>query len=195
MRCFIAVDLPLEIKNAIADVINASKGHSKGVRWIVPDNMHLTLKFLGEVKESLIAAIKERLSAVCLDHKAFNISITGTGTFPNFRSPNVLWVGIEDSEELKRLYYDIENAMLSVGFEKEKRKFSPHLTIGRVKDKSGIAPALKEFAAFKDKKFGSMNISEFLLMQSVLRPSGAEYSTRSVFRFFTACSGSGNVML
>ena len=195
MRCFIAIDLPQKIKNVLGAVINASKRHSKSIRWIAPDNIHLTLKFLGEIEESLIPVIKERLSASCSPHKTFTINITGAGAFPNFRSPNVLWFGIEDSEELKRLYNNIEDAISLLGFKKEGRKFSPHLTIGRVKDKNGIESALKEFAAFKDRRFGSIEISEVVLMQSILKPSGAEYSRLAIFKLSIACSGNGNLML
>jgi 2'-5' RNA ligase len=182
MRCFIALDISDEIRKAIAGMIQKASIGVRGIRWVSAENIHLTLKFLGEVKEELIPEMQKRLSEACARHKAFPINIRGTGAFPNPKYPNVLWVGIDKSEELKRLYLDIDEAMSSLGFEKEDRDFSPHLTIGRVKDKRGIEPALKELYTFKDAFFGSIDVTEILLMKSVLKSSGAEYSKIAVFR-------------
>lgn len=102
--------------------------------------------------------------------------------FTNFKYPNVLWMGIDESGELKRLYEDIEESMFELGFEKEDRKFSPHLTIGRVKDRKGIEPVIKGLYTFKDTFFGSIEVNEVLLMRSVLKSTGAEYSKIAGFK-------------
>jgi 2'-5' RNA ligase len=112
----------------------------------------------------------------------FNINIRGAGAFPNFKYPNILWIGIDGPEELKRLYEDIEECMFELGFEKEDRKFSPHLTIGRVKDRKGIETVIKELHTFKDTFFGSIELNEVLLMRSILKPTGAEYSEIAGFK-------------
>lgn len=182
MRCFIAIDVPENIKDAIVGVIEKCGLNSKGVRWIHAENIHLTLKFLGDVKEDLIPDIQRRLAEICKRYAVFNINIRGAGAFPNFKYPNVLWMGIDESEELKRLYEDIEESMFELGFEKEDRKFSPHLTIGRVKDRKGIEPVVKELYTFKDTFFGSIKVNEVLLMRSVLKPTGAEYSKIAGFK-------------
>jgi 2'-5' RNA ligase len=182
MRYFIAIDMTENIKDAIAGVIEKCGLNSKGIKWVSAENVHLTLKFLGDVKEDLIPEIEKGLASICMRHDVFNINIRGAGAFPNFKYPNILWMGIDESEELKRLYEDIEESMSELGFEKEDRKFSPHLTIGRVKDRKGIEPVIKELYTFKDTFFGSIEVKEVLLMRSVLKPTGAEYSKIAGFK-------------
>ncbi len=182
MRCFIAIDIPADIRQSITDVIGKCNQGSKGVKWVAPEKIHITLKFLGEVKEDRIPAVQEKLVPVCAERDIFSIAIKGAGAFPNFKYPNVLWIGIDESEELKRLYEDIEDVLSKLGFEKENRKFSPHLTIGRVKDRRGIEPVIKELYTFKDMFFGSMEVKEVLLMRSILKPAGAEYSKIAGFK-------------
>lgn len=181
MRCFIAIDIPEDIKRSIECVVEKADHQSKGVRWVPLENIHLTLKFLGEVKEELIPEIEKRLAAICIKHSIFNICIRSIGAFPNFKYPNILWVGIDESEELKRLYEDIEESLSELGFEKEGRQFSPHLTIARIKDKKGIDLTLKVLSSFKDTFFGNINVKEVLVMKSILKPTGAEYSKVSTF--------------
>lgn len=170
------------IKYAIAGIIEKCGLNSKGVRWVPAKNIHLTLKFLGDVKEDLIPEIEKRLALICINNRIFDINIRGTGAFPNFKYPNILWIGIDESSDLKRLYEDIEESMFELGFDKEDRKFSPHLTIGRVKDRKGIEPAIKELYTFKDTFFGITEVNEVILMRSVLKPTSAEYSKIAGFK-------------
>jgi len=176
MRCFIAIDFPEDVKRAINEVILKVRDMGGVVKWVSPGNMHLTLKFLGEVKDETARDIQKSLSSVCSGHKPFSIYIRGAGAFPDFRSPNVLWAGIEASPELEGLFMDIDRAVAEFGFERETRRFSPHLTIGRVKDKRGIEPVMKVLSEFKGRSFGTVEAKEVLLMKSVLKPAGAEYS-------------------
>lgn len=182
MRCFIAIDMPEDIKVSISNVIEKAGQKVKGIRWVSAQNIHLTLKFLGDVKEELMHDIEKGLSAVCINHAPFTINIRGAGAFPNFKYPNVLWIGIDESEKLEGLYHDIEDSMNELGFEKEDRRFSPHLTIGRVKDRKGVEPAIEELYTFKDTFLGSIEVKEVLLMQSILKPAGAEYSVLAKFK-------------
>ncbi len=181
MRCFIAIDMPEDIKGSISGVMERCGEEPKGARWVPVENIHLTLKFFGDVKDDLVPEIEKGLALICMKHNMFNINIRGAGAFPNLKYPNVLWVGIDESEDLKRLYMDIEESMSGLGFEKENRKFSPHLTIGKIKDKKGIEPVIKEIYTFKDTFFGSIEVKEVLLMRSVLKPTGAEYSVAAKF--------------
>ena len=188
IRCFIAVDIPEDIREAINGVVEKvkDKGGSGGVRWVPVENIHLTLKFLGHVEERSLPEIERRLSDICMNTGPFSVAVRGTGAFPGPKHPSVLWVGMDESEELNRLYREIDEAMAGLGFEKEGRKFSPHLTIGRaiarVKDRRDAVPAAGELATFRDLFFGSINIEEILLMKSVLGPSGAQYSKLAGFR-------------
>ena len=176
MRSFIAIDLPPGIKEAIKDVVRELSPGSSGIRWVPVENIHLTLKFLGEVKEDQVPGVENQLRAAAGRHQAFNITVKGAGAFPNLRSPNVLWIGIEVSEALSSLFRDIDAGMSGLGFEPEARRFSPHLTIGRVKDKNGTAPAMMGISTYKETIFGTIDVQEIRLMKSVLKPSGAEYS-------------------
>lgn len=182
MRRFIAIDMPEDVKASISGVIEKIDQKSKGIRWVSAQHIHLTLKFLGDVKDELIQDIEKGLSSACMNHAPFNINIRGAGAFPNFKYPNVLWIGIDQSEELKGLYEDIEESMSDLGFEKEDRKFFPHLTIGRVKDRKGIEPIMEGLYTLKDAFFGSLEVKEVLLMRSILKPAGAEYSKIAGFK-------------
>jgi 2'-5' RNA ligase len=181
MRSFIAIDIPAEIKSAIGDIVRKTGG-SCGIRWVPESNMHLTLKFLGEVKEDLVSAIEQRLRAAAAHQRLFSIGIRGAGAFPNLRRPSVLWVGFEASARLKALFDDMETGLAELGIAKEDRPFSPHLTIGRVKELKGIEPVVRELSTYKDTFFGTIDVREILFMKSVLNPAGAEYSKVAVIK-------------
>ncbi|MGO9612145.1 MAG: RNA 2',3'-cyclic phosphodiesterase [Dissulfurispiraceae bacterium] len=182
MRCFIAIDISDEVRATIDKVIQQVGGASKGIKWVVPWNIHLTLKFLGEIDNVGITLVDDWLSTFGTRYNPFNIRIRGTGIFPSLRHPNVLWVGIDASDDLKRLANDIDDAMVQQGFKKEDRKFSPHLTVGRVKNGKVIDSTVREFLNFQEIFFGSVEVEEFMLMKSILRPSGAEYSRLATFK-------------
>lgn len=171
--------MPQEIKSAISGVIRKT-GPAGGIRWVSGPNMHLTLKFLGEVKDDIVPVIGQRLQAMAVRHRPFSIDIRGAGAFPNIKRPNVLWIGIDKTGPLRDLFLDIDAGLAELGIEKESRPFSPHLTIGRVRDSGAIGPAMDELSTYKGAFFGSIDVDEILLMKSVLGPSGAEYSKVAV---------------
>jgi 2'-5' RNA ligase len=176
MRCFIAIDLSQAVKEGIREVIERIRHTSGSVKWVPVENLHVTVKFLGEVSDDMAAKIGSRVSDVCMRHEPFEIIVRGTGAFPNMRRPTVLWVGIDRSDALEQLYSDTDLSLSELGFARETRRFSPHLTVGRVKDARDIEWTVKEFCTFQETLFGSIEVRELLVMQSVLRPSGAEYS-------------------
>jgi 2'-5' RNA ligase len=182
MRSFIAIDIPGAIRASFDGIARKLGADSRGIRWVHAENIHLTLKFLGDVRDDVVPALKERIMLIGKHHLPFTVDIRGTGAFPNFRSPNVLWVGIVTSEKLEALFREIDISLSEIGFKKEDRGFSPHLTIGRVRDKRDIDPVVKELATYKDTFFGTIEVREILLMKSVLKPSGAEYSEVAVIK-------------
>ncbi len=183
LRCFIAVGIPGPIKKGIGGLIDILKKHNGEVKWIIPENLHLTLKFLGSTPEDLISGVKESLLAVVSSCVPFYIKIHSTGVFPNKQHPRVIWVGMEGPEILAKLQDDIDDAMSRLGYKKEDRKFRPHLTIGRVRSQKGMINIINELENFKDKDFGTIGVDNIKLMRSELKPKGAEYTCLQDFPF------------
>lgn len=182
MRCFIAIDFPEALKRTVNDCIRTLKPLSRDVRWVSSANLHLTLKFLGEVPEAKITDISESLTAAAAATEPFVITVSGTGSFPNERRPNVLWAGITAVNSLFSLQSRVDDAMSDLGFAKEQRRFAPHLTIGRLKGTQGVAELMSRFRTFQNAFFGSIEVQEIVLMQSILKPSGAVYTELGKFR-------------
>jgi 2'-5' RNA ligase len=182
MRSFIAIDLPVDIKEAIDAVIRKVAPGSSGIKWVASENVHLTLKFLGEVKEEMVPEIKKRLEATGRLYRSFKVSIKGAGGFPNLKKPHVLWIGIEPSDDLQSLYRNIESQLSDLGFERDPRSFSPHLTIGRVKDPQFMGVVAEGLSTYKDTIFGTIEVAEIRLKKSLLRQTGAEYSDVAVIK-------------
>ncbi|HMK60356.1 MAG TPA: RNA 2',3'-cyclic phosphodiesterase [Dissulfurispiraceae bacterium] len=176
MRSFIAIEIPESVRVALKDVIKIMAVDSGGVRWVQPANIHLTLKFLGEVRDDIVPEIACRLELIGKNHSPFEIEASGAGAFPSLRDPNVIWVGLGRSGQLEALVEDIEKSLAEIGFQREHKSFSPHLTIGRVKEKRGINSIIKMLATYNETFFGSIEVREILLMKSILKASGAEYS-------------------
>ncbi len=176
LRCFIAIGIPDPIKRGVGEFIEILKKYNVDVKWAIHENLHLTLKFLGNTPEVLLPKIREALLKVVLSYEPFYIKIYTIGVFPNRKHPRVIWVGVEDSVILKKLVNDIEDSMTLLGYQKEDKKFIPHLTLGRVRSQKGIVNLINELDNFKEKDFGSVNVESIKLMRSELNPKGAEYS-------------------
>lgn len=177
MRTFIAIDLDDGLKKALEALIGELRPLARSVRWARAEGMHLTLKFLGEIREADAARVSSTLDEVALRHRAFGLVLEGTGAFPPGRSnPRVLWVGAAPEPHLLALQEDIDKEMDKLGFEREKRRFHPHLTLGRVRFSSGLEPLVQEMRKYQDHKFGGMAVRKFTFFQSTLKPTGAEYS-------------------
>ena len=135
IRTFVAIELSDEIKRVLSELMESLREKDiREVRLVRPEGVHLTLKFLGDIPVGKVDAVKEALSCVT-SHAPFELDLDGTGVFPNERKPRVLWVGIKgDMAPLNALQSDVENALEGIGFRRERRDFSPHLTIGRIRD-------------------------------------------------------------
>jgi len=192
IRAFIAIDIPNDIRAAIAEAQARLKRAHVGVKisWTKIDNVHLTLQFLGYVEEEVVARIGAALDQVAAAHQAFGLEVGGAGAFPDERRPRVLWVGCEDAGgKLKVLAKSVQAAMQPLGFEPEHREFSAHLTLGRIKPapmKSGIpkpdAALTKALDSIKNLAFGTMRVDAVHLFQSQLHPEGSIYSKLSSHR-------------
>ena len=175
IRAFIAVEVSSRIVTEVAAAIVQLRAQIPGVRWVAPDKIHLTLKFLGSIDDSQINRIGGALSARMRLFQPFPISAKGLGVFPGPRRPRVLWVGLSGAQ-LIPLASGVESALESLSFAPESRPFTPHLTIGRWREKSPAPVFLTtELAPWRAHHFGESIVTSVQLMQSVLRPEGAEY--------------------
>ena len=176
MRAFIAIDLDPPLKKNLTTFIEELRPLGGEVGWVRFSGMHLTLKFLGEIAEEDVGEVAGLFEKTAGNHPGFSLSLVGTGVFPpGKRDPRVLWVGIADNPQLFALQSDVERGLESLGFERERRDFHPHLTIGRVKNPFRLEKLLAEFTKSRDRSFGGMAVHKVTLFQSVLKPSGAEY--------------------
>jgi 2'-5' RNA ligase len=175
VRAFIAIDLEPEIKESLRSLVRDLRATRADIRWVSGEGMHLTLKFLGPIDDTQTLWVKEILENVAGHHQAFPLSLEGTGAFPDEMSPRILWVGFVAEPELLALQNDIDAALESRGFEREKRAFTPHLTLGRVKGPERLAKAMGELAKHREKPFGAMTVRKVALFESLLHPEGAEH--------------------
>jgi 2'-5' RNA ligase len=173
MRIFIAIDLPDSIRREIAALQRDLKPFSTSVRWVAPESIHLTLKFIGETSEDRIPEIDAALLG--LTWKPFTVSVHGIGFFPGNRSPRVFWAGMEASS-MQELAHEIDERLEELGFEKEKRAFRPHITLARARDTRIDSSLVNAAEKYEKHGFGSFNVDRFYLLQSTLKPSGAVYN-------------------
>jgi len=176
-RSFFAVELNKEIEEGIRKVQEVLKGRVGGVRWVRPEGIHLTLKFLGEVDPDRIKEIVRKAQEAVKGVGPFKIRIRGVSGFPSAKNPRVIWIGVEDQSGLLReLQMRVEKGLEELGFKREERGYTPHLTLGRLrsgKEKGAITEALKDIG---DSDLGTMEIGEITLFRSQLKPTGAEYT-------------------
>ncbi|MGA8035620.1 MAG: RNA 2',3'-cyclic phosphodiesterase [Candidatus Acidiferrales bacterium] len=182
MRLFVAITPPEEIRQRLIRTMEQLKPLSRWPRWVRPEGLHLTLKFLGDVEpeqlDAVVAALREVRAA-----RPIEIQFRGVGSFSKHDRPRVLWAGLRESEELAALAASVERRMLALGFANEEREFSPHITLARIQSPEGIDNLARAAAAFASYDFGTMHVREFQLFQSTLRPTGAEYAWLRNFCF------------
>jgi len=176
MRLFFAIEIPEEIMEKIKAVQKTLMGLGSGVKWTNPKGIHCTLKFLGEVDESLVNELVKAARSVSTI-KPFSIDVSKAGVFPTWSNPRVIWLGISPIEgPLHNLQQKIESQVAPLGFEPENRAYRPHLTLGRVKSKNNLNRIIKYIRDGSDTlALGKFEVESFNLYQSILHPQGAEY--------------------
>ena len=176
IRAFIAVDLDDPVIEKVCNVVAILKSRITEIRWLRKENLHLTLKFLGNIAESQVEPITAALRHPLGLFSPCTISAKGLGVFPDFRRPKILWVGLT-GDQLVQLAAEIESALMPIGFTPENRAFTPHLTIGRWREGSRPAKNLRqEIDSLNDFEFGACAVRQIVLFQSVLKPEGASYT-------------------
>jgi 2'-5' RNA ligase len=181
VRCFIAVELPDEVKAGLKDIQTKLRSGSQApAKWVDPYGIHLTLKFLGEVDAAKIAPISAAIEEAVRGIDPFSLKVEGLGAFPNLRKVQVVWVGVGgEVDKLANLQQRLENNLAQLGFAPEKRRFTPHLTLGRVRDRasSNEREGLGQLIAGAEFEAASgFPVVAVSLMRSQLTSEGALYS-------------------
>lgn len=177
IRTFIAFKLPGKIVLSIRNVQERLKSFGLKIRWVKPENIHLTLKFLGDIRRSDTEKVGEAMSETAEQYEPISLTAKGIGAFPGIRRPRIIWVGISGQlNTLLELQKTLDDNLETMGFPKEKRPFKGHLTLGRVK--GGIEPkrfhtALRDVGGFESESFVADTI---ILYKSELKPAGAVYT-------------------
>ena len=182
MRVFLAVELSSTVRDRIAALQYEWKPRIQSARWVRSENLHLTLRFLGEVTPSVVSALAETLPQSVRGCRPLRFSLRGGGCFPNVKRPRVVWVGVDPvPDELRRVHGAVDEAVRRHGFPPEARGFEPHLTIARFKtSKTAEKSVLPLLAALAECDFGETGVSEIVLFES--RPSSAEARYHAVAR-------------
>jgi RNA 2',3'-cyclic 3'-phosphodiesterase len=192
MRLFVALDIDDSIRDRIARFLDGVRGFALDARWVRPESLHVTLKFIGERSGDESERIKRALETIAADR--FEMNLRGYGFFPGARAPRVFWVGIEADRELTSLAATVDENMARLDIPKEEHAFSPHLTLARGVGGSGSPRWRKKdgpnrsfqrlqekLAALPAPEFGTMTAREFFLYQSQLSPGGSKYTKLAGF--------------
>jgi 2'-5' RNA ligase len=175
IRAFIAVEIDQAVVQRIVEAVHELRGKISDIRWTRQANCHLTVKFLGAIDEKQVDSIGQALDRALSLFPRCTINVKGLGVFPDAKRPRILWVGVA-GKPLATLAEKVETALAPLGFEKEKRTFTPHLTIARWREGKRPARDLRDVLnQWKDHDFGGSTVREVKLFESVLKPGGAEY--------------------
>jgi 2'-5' RNA ligase len=186
VRAFVALRMAPEVEQAVIDFIASMQGATdsrSGVRWISRNNLHLTLRFLGDrVAASTIERLDGALGEIATATVSFAIDVRGIGAFPNLVRPRVIWVGL-GSANLRALVEQIERAAVSAGLSAERRPFTPHLTIGRVRDLTGWSELRRIIEPAQNRDFGRTDAQSLILYRSMLGHDLPTYKELGHYRF------------
>jgi len=177
VRAFIACDIPDLFLEKISSVQDRLKGLDMDVTWTKVGGIHITLKFLGDIEEGYIDKVAAVIEEISKGQAPFEISIKGSGAFPNLKNPRVVWIGVEDEVNvLSKLQQGLDDRLKGLGFEPEDREFRPHLTLGRVKGPRGKERLSAAVSELKGIEIGSFTVDRVILYKSELKPTGAVYT-------------------
>jgi RNA 2',3'-cyclic 3'-phosphodiesterase len=186
IRAFVALRLSAEVERTVADFIESLRppGNPRGgLRWVRPANLHLTLRFLGDrVEAATLDRLDRALIQIAAATAGFTIGVHGTGAFPNLTRPRVVWVGLK-SKELIALAATIERAAIESGLAPERRAYSPHLTIGRLRDLVGWSEMRPAIEAAAERDFGRSPAQSMILYRSILAADSAAYDELARYPF------------
>jgi RNA 2',3'-cyclic 3'-phosphodiesterase len=185
VRLFVALEIPADVRENLAALVGELRKVDASPRWVRQENLHVTLKFIGETRPEKLGAIRGALATVRTG-ESVKLDFRGLGFFPGEKRPRVLWAGIESSLSLASLSRDVNAALEKTGIPRETRPFAPHLTLARFREdrvSERLQAAIRERAG---QNFGSLQTSEFHLIESRLKAHGAEYARVAPYAFSAA---------
>lgn len=184
MRTFIAIEVPEPVRLAVAALSQRLQARNVRASWVKPENMHLTLRFLGDIAEDDIEPLVERLAGGYANQTPFTLYVRGTGAFPNLKRPSVVWVGMGPVEGvLTEVHAVAEDAARSIGLPPDNKRFHPHLTLARIRVDRQAAPLAAAVEAEKEFDAGEFVVSSVVLFNSQLSPKGPTYTRLREFTF------------
>lgn len=181
IRAFLAIDLDDDLKPKINKIIKEFKKIDANIKYVDLANLHLTLKFFGDIDTEGIDLLSQKISGVVSQFEPFDIKIRGCGAFPNNNHIKVIWVGLEEDDLLKDLHDKLDVEFKKLGFEADK-KFSSHLTIGRMKSAKNKNIVKSTIESFSDVEIGEMKVEKIILKKSTLKASGPIYEDINIFK-------------
>ena len=183
MRCFIAVEIPQSVRKKLWRILEPKTKAFPNLKWVKPKNWHITLKFLGEIGERDVENVKETLQVISKEFEPFEVSFGDFGTFPPRGSLRVFWIGLKDgATTIARLAEMVENRLARIGFPREERKFTPHLTLARAR-KGRSSNVTLEDLELDTVDIPKFTFKEMILFESNLRPEGPIYTKLKEFVF------------
>lgn len=182
IRAFIAVELNDQVKQTIREFQDRLKPLGCDISWVKPENAHLTLKFLGDVKIKMIPSITETLGDLSRNLHSFDTTLTQPGVFPDLRHPRVVWIGLDDGNgNLARMAESLETALGNIGFRKEKRDFQAHITVGRIRTLKNVTQLCSAIKGFAVPSGIEQSVGEVVLFKSTLTSQGSIYEILKKF--------------
>ena len=177
IRCFVAIEIPETIQMLLTSTQEELRKYIRGASWVKRGNIHLTLKFLGDVAPNQISVIKNVIEQVTDTRSPFSMELGGIGAFPNLSRPRIIWAGVKTgADEVAAIAREIDVGLGRHGYERDKKSFRPHLTLARLKRRVNLKPLVDVFQHYDTINGARMIVKQIRLVQSNLRRSGAVYT-------------------
>ena len=180
LRAFLAIDVDEDLKAKMYRIIKEFKQIDANIKYVDLENLHLTLKFFGDIDTEGLDVLSSKIEGVVSNFDKFTIKVKGCGAFPNNDRIKVIWLGIEDDERVRQLHDELDKEFVALGFDKDK-KFSSHLTIGRMKSGKGKNEVKSTIEEFSEVEIGEMDVDRIILKKSTLTPQGPIYEDLEIF--------------